>query len=91
MRAMKGLAAGVLTALLAGTGCCKLCDWCHGGSEKQSRSLTADGLPAANVTSGTPPTATPAANRLPTGTPGTQQPATPTNSVQVGAYGGSGY
>jgi hypothetical protein len=93
MHAMKGLAVGVLAALLAGSGCCKLCDWCHGGSERQSRSVTADGLPAANVATYPAPGATagmPATNRLPTGTPASQQPAQ-TGSVQVGAYGGSGY
>ena len=35
MRTGYGLVVGVLAAALAGSGCCKLCDWCRGPSDSR--------------------------------------------------------
>lgn len=80
MRTGFGLAVGVLAAVLAGSGCCKLCDWCCCGSGSKPRA--SQSLPPVVTPEGSPAAAT-GANRLP--------PASQTMSgVPVGAYGGSG-
>ena len=97
MRTGYGLVVGVLAAALAGSGCCKLCDWCRGPSDSRK------------VNEGPPPRESPAhmPDRAPRdvdivpdypsgGNPPAQgatgaRPAVRSGATgQTGAYGGTG-
>lgn len=100
MRTGYGLVVGVLAAVLAGTGCCKLCDWCRGPSDSrkvnegppakiEERAWMPEGPPReANIVPDQPyggnPPAQGAAGAKPAARTG------PTGqSGQTGAYGGT--
>jgi hypothetical protein len=74
----KALAAAVLAAVGAGTGCCKTCSWCQDTAPPARTGYVQEPAPP-----GTP---------LPGGAPtGTAAPAgVPTTPRAVGAYGGTG-
>lgn len=82
MRTGYGLVVGVLAAVLAGTGCCKLCDWCCLGP-RDAQKINEGPPPEEHYvpyqpTGGNPPAA-PAAGAKPAARTG-----------PTGAYGGTG-
>jgi hypothetical protein len=83
MRATTVVLAAVLGSIVAGTGCCKTCDWCNWGSRSSDKPVPAVSSPPVVVSTdgksaaGAPtiPVAPPAQTAAPGGT---------------GAYGGTG-
>lgn len=73
----KALAAAVLAAVGAGTGCCKTCSWCQDTAPPARTGYVQE--PA--------PTGAPLPGGAPTGAAAGAAPAT---SRAVGAYGGTG-
>ncbi|MDB5307362.1 MAG: hypothetical protein JWO38_1564 [Gemmataceae bacterium] len=86
MRSAFGLTVGVLAAVLAGSGCCKLCDWCRGDRPREEGPPPLRSNAVVN-----PPLAGPMTQPAAAG-PGRLPPATtlPPGAGPTGAYNGTG-
>lgn len=83
MRAGFGLAVGALAAALAGSGCCKMCDWCCGPGTESRLKLNEGPPPEEHCVPYQPPGGNPPAQ----GAAGAKPAA---GTGPVGAYGGPG-
>jgi hypothetical protein len=85
MRATIVVLAAVLGSIVAGTGCCKTCDWCNwGGKSAEKPAPVSAGPPPVVVAPDMPP---PGAVTLPAAPPA--KPAAPA-PAGTGTYGGTG-